>query len=131
MIYLPAGEWLLEVTKDLLRPDLDDNSSSTQDLDLFEEPTFPRVLSFEQRFRYFQRFVCKVRLWSDCRHILFERLKAAAAEYMESMAVLCHARFEELKQEPDGIALVTFASFPEESEFGDRVLRQDDDKVSC
>ena len=117
------------MTKDLLKPDLDENSKSAQDPNLIEEPVMPRGLTFEQRFRYFQRFVCKLRIWSDSGHTLFERLKAAAAEYMESMSVLCHARFEELKLEPDGISLVSFSSFPEESEVGTRILRQDDDKV--
>jgi hypothetical protein len=142
--YAAAGEWLLSVAAELLRPDLpaDDEPGS-------DGPDPPRAAAaaggraragrrppFERRFRYFVGRVSKARLWSDDGGVLFRRLQAAAEELMGGIAVLCHARYEELRAEAEGAALVALPSYPERAEgteggeAWDRRLRQDSNEVS-
>ncbi len=136
--YAAAGEWLLAVATDLLRPDLPVNDEPAG----FDGPDPPRAAAggkaracrrppFERRFRYFVARVSKARLWSDCDGALFRRLQAAAEELMGEMAALCHARYEELRAESEGAALVALPSYPEGLDAWDRRLRQDSDAVSC
>ena len=125
-----AGEWLLDVTRDLLKPDLAEdfiNDAAATPLRLGSASAgFRRRMTFEQRFSYFVRQVSRVRLWSERGHALFGRLKETVAEYMVDMSGLCHARFQELAAEEEGSALLAFEWKSEEIR---KVSRQDDEMV--
>jgi hypothetical protein len=74
-VYYALCDWLLEICKALIRPALEGLSGSecnTSSVHL--ECNLP----VDERFPYFQKRVCRARLWSDMGGLLFQRLRQAA-----------------------------------------------------
>ncbi len=59
-------------------------------------------------FMYFRLQVSRARIWQDHGQALFLRLKAVASEYMEQIAPMCDARFEDLCLESNAADLLNF-----------------------
>jgi hypothetical protein len=72
--YYALCDWLLDICRTLISPALprfDDEESST----------FVNVecdLAREERFPFFQRLICRARIWSDFSGSLFQRLRQVA-----------------------------------------------------
>ena len=109
--YSAICDWLLDVSIDLLKPDVLEEGGS---LDMQQSILHSR-LHQDHRFAYFCRKVSKARIWADNRNSLFERLKQTVQMFMRDMAQLCHGRFAQLSRDPVGPALIAFPSFPAKS----------------
>ena len=116
--------WLLEISKKLIEPILPQIGPA------FGEPlkVVPIPLRPEERFLYLKNRVCRARIWSEYGGALFERLKAAALEYMEDIARLCNERFDALRMEPKGEQLIAFQVGQEKLAAG-YIRRQDHSEV--
>jgi hypothetical protein len=70
--YYALCDWLLDICRALVRPDLggagDGGSFANSDC----------VLPTDERFPYFQKRVCRARVWSDMGGSLFQRLRQIA-----------------------------------------------------
>jgi hypothetical protein len=120
--FVALQEFLLEISKELIRPTQVTHANGEPALD------FVARLTSEQRFKYLQKVVLRARIWLEDGGALFERLKAAAQEFMEDIAQLCDKRFSELRMEASGEQLLTFQVEQERLAAG-YICRQDHDEV--
>ena len=98
--YTALGDWLVSVSSELIRPKIQLSSLSgegwTLHSDIKDGDAHTCKLVPEQRFPYFVKRICKARIWYDNDGVLFKRLQAKAAQYMDDVAELCHARYGQL-----------------------------------
>ncbi len=73
--YSAMCDWLLDISKTLIKPDVSSHGDSAGKVSFVESKC---NLAYEERFSYFQRRVCRARVWSDMGGILFQRLKKIA-----------------------------------------------------
>ena len=73
--YNALCNWLLDISKTLIKPVMSSQEESGGKVGFINGSC---NLSFEQRFAYFQRRVCRARVWSDMGGSLFDRLKMVA-----------------------------------------------------
>ena len=97
--YLAVCEWLLNRSFELIRPDL---ANYTLALPVLMQGGMEKFriseglgcnLRPEERFPFFTKRVCRARIWNDRDGELFKRLQSKAADYMDDIAELCHARY--------------------------------------
>jgi hypothetical protein len=128
--YAAVLDWLLEVSTELIRPEMPVVNSKAVG-DGGTRPGNGCRLRVEERFPYFTSKVCKARIWEDDGGLLFERLRVVARNLMDEIALLCDERFESLCVQPGGASLTAFFATPE-SAFplaAGHILRQDHDEV--
>jgi hypothetical protein len=131
--YRAVLDWLLEVSAELIRPEM--QVLDPKDLVIGEakvaKPKNTCRLRIEERFPYFIRKVCKLRIWEDDGGFLFERLRSVARNFMNDIALLCDSRFESLCAQQGGAELIAFFASPESSIplAAGHILRQDHDEV--
>jgi hypothetical protein len=70
--YYALCDWLLDICRALIRPDIGGAGSGSSFNDI--ECSLPN----EERFPYFQKRVCRARVWSDMGGSLFQRLRQVA-----------------------------------------------------
>jgi hypothetical protein len=73
--YSALCNWLLDISKTLIKPVMSSRKESGGNISFIDRNC---NLSFEERFAYFQRRVCRARVWSDMGGSLFDRLKMVA-----------------------------------------------------
>jgi hypothetical protein len=130
--YPAVLDWLLEVTAELIRPEMPVlNSRSVEAGNKLRLLANGCRLRVEDRFTYFKRKVCKVRIWQDDGGLLFKRLQNVAGDLMKDIARLCDDRFESLCMEPGGADLTEFFASPQTCVqlSAGHILRQDHEEV--
>jgi hypothetical protein len=93
--YEALCDWILEVCKDLIDPDLEG----------------PKRKPARERFAYFEE-VCAAQIWKSRDGQLFERLKSVAGGFMGQIARMCDERFGRICREEGGSELVGLQSWP-------------------
>jgi hypothetical protein len=129
--YSAVCEWLLDISRELIKPNINCNESYEANSDGIQSPKCS--LRAEERFPYLKQKVCRVRLWSENDGELFDKLKAAVQLYMHDIARLCDDRFQSLCGEPGGEELIAFYAVSNEgacnSLIGGHIRRQDCNEV--
>ena len=122
--YSAVCGWLLDIATQLIRPEL---PADVQGATTPPPAAAACPLRVEDRFSYLTRKVCRARIWDDEGGALFERLQCAATSFMLDIGRLCDERFERLRTEPGGGALVAWsaASLPAAGD----IARQDHEQV--
>ena len=124
--YRALCDWLLEISKELIRPDTQPTVRTSNEA----------RRGAAQRFKHFSRYVCHLQIWKDEK--LFEQLKKIAQDFLDEVEVLCDQRLEELCGEPKGVQLLSFphppgvertGSLPSSPGFGSVPTRQDHPQV--
>ena len=119
--YEALGDWLLDICKDLIKPDL----RGYEGLPVEEFMADSCNLPIEERFHYFRNKICRARIWGDKQNALFARLKEAAKVYMGTVAALCDERFKILSNDECGRTLIAYPSTATETQSSDDIQRQD------
>jgi hypothetical protein len=126
--YNAVCDLVLDVSKTLIKPDIQQRAGDGTEHAKGGLLGNISRLKIEERFPFFLRKVCRVRVWTDNAGALFLRLQAAAQEYMDDMAKLCDERFLELCSEPQGAQLLAFHA---NSSTGLVDVRRQDDPEVC
>jgi hypothetical protein len=83
--YHALCDWLLDICRTLIRPELaDSGEAGVNNTFGISNCNLPK----EERFPYFQKRVCKARVWSDMGGSLFQRLRQVAQASVYSQE--CH-----------------------------------------
>ena len=130
--YSALCDWLLELCRNILRPDILDGSNSLESAHSGNTSRVCRLLP-EQGFNYFMQKVSKARIWSCQTCDLFERLKVVVRDYMVEMSDHCHSRFKQIIDDTGGSALIALSHFPSDECLSgaiSSIRRQDNEQVN-
>jgi len=95
--YHRLGWFIIETCETMLSPG---NMSYDESIEESDE--------FEARFVYFLEKSAKINIWNDDDLNLFGKLKVAIAKHMAILGQNCQERFDEMKAEKAGDALISF-----------------------